>query len=493
MDDYNGTVIKIEEDEDVKEYINEALVTKPELNDIGETLNCSPTIHDSQKTIDGFSESKIKIEDQTDDNYGTVYKIDNDEELTETFIDIDQSYNSCVTAQNDLQKISDGDIYKDVCNTTVVKVEVDIIDGHYYESLIEIEDNGILDLQSTDYNLGKIQQFFCDICNMCFTSKWNVDQHITRSHSAHSSTQESTRKEIMKKNLMVVDSTSCGRNKKIDGCHVESWIEKGINNQLDPKVGNEEIREQGLFKCDICQTSYHTKEQITLHIVKSHNSSNNQYSPQKITVHRNNYTYGFTKNISQPCKSDETPYRCTVCYKSYSIKSDLTIHELVHAGDKPYKCALCSLSFYQNFRLKQHERVHSGVKSYKCTVCLKSCYSNADLIKHNRVHTGEKPFQCLTCLKSFTEKYTLTQHHKQIHSGERPYQCAVCLKSFYSKSHLKNHKRMHTKEKPYKCTACSKAFSEKSNLKVHERVHSGEKPYECAICSKSFYSNFNLT
>ncbi|XP_050428905.1 uncharacterized protein LOC126838476 isoform X2 [Adelges cooleyi] len=94
-----------------------------------------------------FSESKIKIEDETDDYYGTVNKIDKDdedtmkEEFTETFVKETKSTNieksccsCCLTAHNDLS--FDGNINnKELCNTTVVKVQVDIIDGHYYTNL----------------------------------------------------------------------------------------------------------------------------------------------------------------------------------------------------------------------------------------------------------------------------------------------------------------------------------------------------------------------
>ncbi|XP_050439822.1 zinc finger protein 28 homolog isoform X5 [Adelges cooleyi] len=327
MDDYNGTMINIEEDEDVKQYFNEVLVKIPELNHINDTRNNSPTNHNGyQKTIDEYayklneaggikievgetgdyhyksifelekenkqgqeqqntidaneyeySESKIKIEVETYDNYDTVFKIDKvdegNNEITETVTketkstNIEKSNNSCVTAQNELLKSFDGNIYnnREVCNTTLVKVEVDLVDGHYYESLIEVEENGLLDLQTTA-------------------------QRIPLSHSAYSSTQERSTKQVF--------------------------------------------------------------------------------------------------NINILAHSGEKPYKCEVCSKPFSKKSGLRDHERVHTREKPYKCAICLKSFSRKSYLSIHGRVHAGEKPYKCAVCFKSFTDKSYLTKHNkRVHS----------------------------------------------------------------------------------------------------------
>ncbi|XP_050427436.1 uncharacterized protein LOC126837532 isoform X1 [Adelges cooleyi] len=145
-----------------------------------------------------------------------------------------------MTTQNDFQNTFDGYIYNnmEVCNTTVVKVEADIVNGHYYESLIEIEENGLMYVQPTINDLDKIQQS-CDSTN-----------------------HKSTRKPFSKKSL-VVTGTSHGENKKIDGCHMESCIEKKYN-YIIPNDNKEDFKEQRLFQCNFCRT-YHTIKQKPLH------------------------------------------------------------------------------------------------------------------------------------------------------------------------------------------------------------------------------------
>ena len=39
---------------------------------------------------------------------------------------------------------------------------------------------------------------------------------------------------------------------------------------------------------------------------------------------------------------------------------------------------------------------------------------------------------------------------------------------------------------PHKCDVCGKAFSEKSSLTKHHRLHTGKKPYKCDVCRKAF-------
>ncbi|XP_050439799.1 zinc finger protein 570-like isoform X2 [Adelges cooleyi] len=370
---------------------------------------------EQQNTIDAngynVSDSKIKVEDKTDGYYhgieNKIYKYDDDikQELTETSIEetksinIEKTYNSYVTAQNDLQKTFDGNIYnyRKVSNTTIVQVEADLLNGHYFESVIEVEKNGLLDVQPTKNGLDKIQQFACDLCKMYFNTKRRVTQHIIRLHSAHASTQKNTATQVIKNRLTVNDS-SYEENKQTNGCQVESWIEKGVNNQIAPKNDKKDIKDRRIFHCDFCQTSYRTKKQITLHIVKSHKSSNNKYFTRKNNIiHSKKYTRAFTKNIIRH-------YKCNVCFKDFSIKSLLTKHERVHTGEKPYKCAVCSKSFSQKCHLKQHKRVHTGEKPYKCTFCSKSYSQKTNLTAHERVHSGEKPYECALCSKAFFQK-----------------------------------------------------------------------------------------
>ncbi|XP_050439802.1 zinc finger protein 180-like isoform X3 [Adelges cooleyi] len=394
---------------------------------------------EQQNTIDANEynvvDSKIKVEDKTNGYYHSIEnKIDKDnedmkKELSETFIsetkssNIEKLYNSRVTARNDLQKIFDGNIYK-LNEAGGIKIEVGETDDYYYKSIFEVEEENERGkeqqntIDANGYNVSdskikvedKTDGYYHGIENKIYKYDDDIKQELTetsieetksinieKTYNSYVTAQNDLQK-TFDGNIYKVNDSSYEENKQTNGCQVESWIEKGVNNQIAPKNDKKDIKDRRIFHCDFCQTSYRTKKQITLHIVKSHKSSNNKYFTRKNNIiHSKKYTRAFTKNIIRH-------YKCNVCFKDFSIKSLLTKHERVHTGEKPYKCAVCSKSFSQKCHLKQHKRVHTGEKPYKCTFCSKSYSQKTNLTAHERVHSGEKPYECALCSKAFFQK-----------------------------------------------------------------------------------------
>ncbi|XP_050440141.1 uncharacterized protein LOC126845525 [Adelges cooleyi] len=58
------------------------------------------------------------------------------------------------------------ELYKSIeesCNNTIVKVEVDLVNGHCFESVIEVEKSVLMDVPTTNYIMDEIQPFVCDV------------------------------------------------------------------------------------------------------------------------------------------------------------------------------------------------------------------------------------------------------------------------------------------------------------------------------------------
>ncbi|XP_050425851.1 zinc finger protein 501-like [Adelges cooleyi] len=361
MENYNyKTVIKIEEEnEDTEEQYTNASVKKTKPNYIDESNNSYPTIHHSPKPL-----------------YGDAYNV------------------------------------SETCNETVVQVEVDIVNGYTFESVIEYQKNGPLDVRTKKYGLDELQQFVCEICSKVFTTKTKVAKHITRLHSTI--TQKKTANKVVKSNYV-------------------SFSRKQLVAQHKRRVHAGEKP----FECFVCLKSFAVKSCLTKH---------------------------------QRVHTGEKPYKCDVCLKSFSVICNLIAHKRVHTGKKPYKCNVCSKSFSAKSGLTQHKRVHAGEKPYSCDVCSMTFSGKSSLTLHKRVHTGEKPYTCDVCLMTFFANSSLKQHER-VHTGEKPFKCAVCFKSFSLKITLTEHQRVHTGEKPYSCDVCLKLFSYKSGLWKHVRVH----------------------
>ncbi|XP_050430854.1 zinc finger protein 664-like isoform X5 [Adelges cooleyi] len=427
----------------------------------------------------------IKVKEEYEQSKELTTKVD-EEKTKSNFIPENEKSNNGVAPQT----LNDVNTYNVInkYNGTAVKVEKDILNGYCFESVVEIEENRFLDIKLMKYELDKVRNFVCDICKEAFTTKRKVAGHIRETHSVNRTLQK-----------------SCGKN----------VVGNTLSNRIAPKIDSKNsAKKLGLFHCNLCQKSYITKKQITLHIIQAH---------QTLTIKplsRKPYSKHYNKNSKALNKSDSQNYKCNMCLKPFSDKSQIRRHMRVHTGEKPYKCEFCEKAYSQKPMLQIHKRVHTGEKPFKCTVCLKSFTNTNDLKIHNRVHTGEKPYKCSICLKSFAQVSYLTIHkrvhtgekpfkcdvcmksfsvkssltiHKRTHSGEKPYNCDVCLKSFVSKSRLTDHQRVHTGQKYYKCDMCLKLFSLKYQIVNHMRVHTGEKPYKCAVCLKSFSSKAALT
>ncbi|XP_050440426.1 zinc finger protein ZFP2-like isoform X2 [Adelges cooleyi] len=412
---------------------------------------------------------KIEIKDETDISNCPVGKIneDNEEDIKEHFQEalviktsptcFEKSYNVCETAQNNFYKTSDEISYsvRETCSESIVKVEMDLVDGHYYESLIEIDNNFQLDEQTTSYDLDEVQPFVCDICKMTFATKRRVARHIYQSHSTHPTTQKSTGKQVVQNNFIVN--------------HTTNNVTKGCTENISRR-----------YNCDVCRKDFSYKSTLA-----NHRRMHTGEKPYKCSVCSKSFARKSYLKNHLIIHTDEKPYKCVVCSKSFYRKSNLTSHEGVHIANKPYKCGICSKSFSQKVGLKEHIPVHTGEKPFKCVVCSKSFSRKGPFKLHERVHTGEKPYSCDVCLKSFSNKSDCTKH-KRLHTNERPYKCVVCSKSFALNLYLKLHKRVHTGEKPYKCDECPKSFARNTHLTGHKIVHTREKPYKCDACSMPF-------
>ncbi|XP_050421717.1 zinc finger protein 271-like isoform X29 [Adelges cooleyi] len=453
----NKTIVKVEVDilggnrfESVFEY---------EENDLSGT----PTTNDDLDEICTFVCDICKM------SFASKKKVTR--HITQTHDDHSTTWNS-IRKQDVNNKLSD----ISTCNKTTVKVEVDILSGHRFESVIEIEENDLSGTPTTNHDLDEICTFVCDVCKMSFATKKKVTRHITLAHSDHSTSRNSIRKQVIKNKSSVNGASNEAKN-TIESSSTKSILTKhqSVHSGTMP------------YKCAVCLKSYAFKCSLTNH--KRVHTRENSF---KCDVCLKSFSRKNKLSVHKRVHTAEKPYKCDVCLKSFSVKSSLTKHERVHIGEKSYKCDVCLKLFSEKSSLTKHERVHTGEKLYKCDVCLNSFSVKSSLTIHKRVHTGEKPYYCAFCLKSFTQKCDLTKHER-VHTGVKPYKCDVCLKSFSQKSYLTIHKRVHTGEKPYNCAFCLKSFTQKCDLTKHERVHTGVKPYKCDVCLKSFSHKSSLT
>lgn len=128
-------------------------------------------------------------------------------------------------------------------------------------------------------------------------------------------------------------------------------------------VTNTHTDNQILFKCNICEKTYASNENLLAHIKAVHNK---------------------IKDVE--CEYDDCDYKC-------STKSSLTIHiDSVHNNVKKFHCE-CGMDFYGKSGFDRHvKRIHDNIKDNCCTICNRYETSSApDLRKHMKLCTGESP------------------------------------------------------------------------------------------------------
>ena len=59
-------------------------------------------------------------------------------------------------------------------------------------------------------------------------------------------------------------------------------------------------------------------------------------------------------------------FKCQICDKRYSSKESLSQHMIIHDESKAFKCDVCLKVFSNKSKLNIHYRTHTGEKPFAC-------------------------------------------------------------------------------------------------------------------------------
>ncbi|XP_052872673.1 zinc finger protein 431-like [Anopheles cruzii] len=206
-------------------------------------------------------------------------------------------------------------------------------------------------------------------------------------------------------------------------------------------------------------------------------------------------------------------FKCDQCERSYFTNNELKQHYTMRHEERKYVCQVCSARFASNAILKDHSRVHTSDRPFVCNVCGMCFKRNRNLVrhmdnKHSAKATDKQAKQdnfslitCYWCTAVFELPSKLLAHITEEHGQEceemrlKSHFCPTCSKKFTTLDECLLHQDKHTLFKVqndgitmHQCGACGKQLRYRSLAKKHLLSHTKTRVYQChyAHCSRKY-------
>lgn len=131
-------------------------------------------------------------------------------------------------------------------------------------------------------------------------------------------------------------------------------------------------------------------------------------------------------------KKEEGQFKCDICNKTFPPdKKELLDHKWSAHGYSKHKCPICGRAYIYRFRMIQHMRIHEThtehlrgkrkvrVKSLSCDLCPRKFTIERSLEAHKKRNHGLSPHVCHLCKRTFAYPCEL-KDHLQLHLGNCP-------------------------------------------------------------------------
>ncbi|CAH1983465.1 unnamed protein product [Acanthoscelides obtectus] len=368
-------------------------------------------------------------------------------------------------------------------------------------------------------------KFPCPNCDVSFTSKISLDNHILKKHPEFTA------------------SLSC-KIYKCTQCQYKTTYRADLPRHVIKHTGN---------KCTKCDESFTTRQSLNNHILQKHPEFTALVSQKIHKCTYCQYKTTYAKHLVEHMMSHTAKLMCAKCDASFKTKIWLDNHILqkhpectASVSFKIHKCTRCEYKTTQTRSLADHMTKHTGIKLpltkkrpaftasvprkvHKCTLCQYRTTYKSLLTIHMMKHTGAR-LTCTKCDATFTNKQLLDNHilqkHPEFHASvshkihkctscqykttytryldrhmmkhSAKLACTKCDATFTSKQWFENHMLQKHPEvtiavshKIHKCTDCEYKSLQKHQLTMHMMKHTGAK-LTCPKCDASYLTKHTL-
>nr|CAI5858921.1 unnamed protein product [Callosobruchus analis] len=370
----------------------------------------------------------------------------------------------------------------------------------------------------------------CIHCNVTFTNKFTLDNHVVRKHpefittvarkiyECPKCTYKTTFKNTFKRHISShsVHSCSCSH------CDASFRDKRALDEHVIRKHPNFMSSVTGkLHECTKCTYKTVRKRSLDKHLL-NHPEIASNFKP-KICIHCNATFKGkmslddhvVRKHPDFSTTVTSKLHKCTKCAFKTVKKGFFDKHLLKHLGFasdfKHITCVHCNAAFKSKATLDDHVvRRHPDFsttvtsKVHKCTKCTfkavkKDCFDK-HFLKHLGLVSDFKHITCVHCNATFTSKMSLDDHVVRKHPDfissvtSKLYECTKCtfktVKKICFSRHLLKHPGHVSDFNHITCVHCNATFESKMSLDGHVvRKHPDfissvtSKLYECTKCT----------
>ncbi|EDS38873.1 predicted protein [Culex quinquefasciatus] len=231
----------------------------------------------------------------------------------------------------------------------------------------------------------------CKTCNVFFSNATNFTIHLWKSTLRIFRKIPAKKKPVIRDRVKVVTKEtgpfSCLK------CDYKTTKKQLF---LDHNRGHRAI-ELGLFKCDLCGTTFETRTKLRRHLV---------------THSKNEVTIQFLEKVTE---DEKGTYTCTVCGKTdMFIRKYAYVHFRTHVLNETKAknvCEICQKPCLSSYSLRLHMQTHQKLR-FTCSTCKQKFKTRKSLMKHRMVHRRNDTFQCTQCDRAFPTRQMAVKHFR---------------------------------------------------------------------------------
>ncbi|XP_059380241.1 ras-responsive element-binding protein 1-like isoform X1 [Carassius carassius] len=199
---------------------------------------------------------------------------------------------------------------------------------------------------------------------------------------------------------------------------------------------------------------------------------------------------------TQEAKDDSGSLVCPLCDKSFQTQHQLTMHIRQHntsSGASDHSCSICGKSLSSASSLDRHMLVHSGERPYECSVCRQTFTTNGNMHRHMKIHEKDSASSIPNSptLSLHKRRRTSTAKRKLSHDEDIEKTEETTSKKVKEDTGVDEQSLNKGQDEVLTCPVCYKTLTCRNEFDAHMETHP-DNTLRCDLCCISFRTHRSL-